>query len=66
MNCVTSEYKINYLRPATGSKLIAKAKVISSGKRQAVCQCEIFAKQDDEERLVALAQGTITKIEPKA
>ncbi|GFR70984.1 phenylacetic acid degradation protein [Elysia marginata] len=66
MNCVTSEYKINYLRPATGNKLVAKAKVLSSGKRQAVCQCEIYAHQEGEEaRLVAIAQGTITKIEPK-
>ncbi|WP_353652900.1 PaaI family thioesterase [Zhongshania aliphaticivorans] len=36
---VTSEYKINCLRPALGEKLVAKATVLSSGKTQAVCQC---------------------------
>ncbi len=60
---VTSEYKINYLRPAIGDKLIARATVISSGKRQAVCQCEVIAVNDGDERTVAFAQGTINKVE---
>src|SRR5699024_9860362 len=59
---VTSEFKINYLRPGIGEKLTARATVISAGKRQAVCQCEVVAISADEERLVAVAQGTITKI----
>ncbi|PSF12690.1 PaaI family thioesterase [Marinobacter shengliensis] len=59
---VTSEYKINYLRPAIGERLIAKARVLSSGKRQAVCQCEIVATDSGEERMIAVAQGTITKV----
>lgn len=62
---VTSEYKINYLRPALGDKLIARASVISSGKKQAVCQCEVVALHNDEERMVAFAQGTISKVEPR-
>ena len=35
--CVTSEYKINYVRPAIGESLIARSTVLSSGKRQATC-----------------------------
>lgn len=62
---VTSEYKINYLRPATGKKLVAKATVLSSGRNQAVCQCTIIATGDGEERTVAVAQGTINKVDPK-
>lgn len=61
---VTSEYKINYLRPAVGKTLVAKATVLSSGKNQAVCQCTIIAI-DDDEREVAVAQGTIVKVAPK-
>ncbi|MCC5812686.1 MAG: PaaI family thioesterase [Ectothiorhodospiraceae bacterium] len=60
---VTSEYKINYLRPAKGEKLVARASVLSSGKRQAVCQCQVVAIADGGERVVAVAQGTITKVE---
>lgn len=59
---VTSEYKINYLRPALGQTLLARATVISAGKKQAVCQCQVVATNDGEERVVAVAQGTITKI----
>ncbi len=58
-NALTSEFKINYLRPATGTILIARAHARSVGKRQAVCQCEIFAVQDGEEKLCAIAQGTV-------
>jgi len=60
---VTSEYKINYLRPAIGEKLVARASVLASGRKQAVCQCEVFAIRDAGERLVAVAQGTIIKVE---
>jgi len=62
---VTSEFKINYLRPAIGRKLVAKAIVLSSGRNQAVCQCNVVAVGDDGERIVAVAQGTITKAGPK-
>lgn len=60
---VTSEYKINYVRPAVGHKLIARSTVLSSGKSQAVCECKIFAISDKGETLVAVAQGTIKKVE---
>lgn len=56
---LTAEYKINYLRPASGKRLIARAEVVRGGRRQAVCQCRIFAINDDDEYLVALATGTI-------
>lgn len=62
---VTSEYKINYLRPAIGKKLVAKATVLSSGKNQAVCQCNVIAIGDEGERIVAVAQGTIIKVGTK-
>ncbi|MCF8037423.1 MAG: PaaI family thioesterase [Desulfobacteraceae bacterium] len=59
---VTSEYKINYLRPATGSALIARATVVSSSKTQAVCRCDIYAASEDKEELCAVSQGTIARI----
>lgn len=62
-NVVTSEFKINYVRPAMGDKLVARATVLHSGKRQAVCECKVMAIGDKGEVLVAVAQGTITKID---
>lgn len=58
---VTGEYKINYLRPATGNTLVARAKVLRAGKVHAVCQCEVFAVTSEGEKLCAFALGTINK-----
>jgi uncharacterized protein (TIGR00369 family) len=59
---ITSEFKINFVRPATGERLVARAKAQSVGKTQSVCRCEIYAVAGGAERLCALAQGTIVKI----
>lgn len=59
---LTSEFKINYLRPAVGQRLIARARAVHAGKSQAVCVCEVFAVQDGKEKLCALAQGTIARV----
>jgi uncharacterized protein (TIGR00369 family) len=58
-DALTSEFKINYIKPAKGAELIARAHAKSAGKRQAVCQCEIFAVENGQETLCALAQGTV-------
>ena len=58
---ITVEYKINYLHPATGERLVARAYVIHAGKHQAVCRCDLFAVQGSEEILCATSQGTISK-----
>lgn len=62
-NVLTQEIKVNYTRPAIGEELIARAEVISYGKRQAVCRCDVFARKDGEEKLCAAAQGTILSVE---
>ena len=59
---VTSEFKINYVRPAIGDYLIARANSIYAGKSQAVCRCDLFVSKDGEEKLCAVAQGTIVRI----
>ncbi|MDM0073539.1 PaaI family thioesterase [Variovorax sp. J2P1-59] len=59
---VTAEFKINYVRPAIGERLIARAKAVHVGKSQAVCACEIFAVTGAEEKLCAIAQGTIARL----
>ncbi|OOG43020.1 PaaI family thioesterase [Polaromonas sp. A23] len=59
---VTSEFKINYLRPAKDAeRLLAVATVVGSGKTQAVCRCDIFVLRGGERTLCAAAQGTIRK-----
>jgi uncharacterized protein (TIGR00369 family) len=59
---VTSEYKINYLKPAIGTALIARASAIYSSRNQAVCRCDIFVVNEGKESLCATSQGTITRM----
>lgn len=60
-NAVSAEYKINFVQPARGEKLIARSTVIAAGKRQAICRCDVFAVDGANEYLCATAQGTIVK-----
>jgi uncharacterized protein (TIGR00369 family) len=59
---VTSEFKINYLRPAMGEAIIARATVIQAGKNQAVCRCDVYVSTGVTETLCATAQGTIAML----
>lgn len=59
---VTAEYKINYLRPALGERLVARSAVLHAGRNQAVCRCDVFVAGDRGETLCAVAQGTIVRL----
>jgi uncharacterized protein (TIGR00369 family) len=59
---VTSEFKVNYVRPAVGERLIARASAVAVSKTQAVCRCDVFAVKDGAEKLCAVAQGTIVRL----
>jgi len=61
-DALTSEFKINYVSPGRGETLIARAEAVSTGKRQAVCRCEIVAVADGAKTLCALAQGAILRV----
>ena len=58
---LTANFRIDYLKPAVGERLIARAYTVWSGSRQAVCRCEIMLVRDGEETICAAAQGTIVK-----
>ena len=59
---LTSEFKINYIRPAAEvERLVAVATVVGSGKTQAVCRCDVFIERAGDWKLCAAAQGTIRK-----
>ncbi|MEU7583786.1 PaaI family thioesterase [Streptomyces sp. NPDC041068] len=57
---LTSGFSIQYVRPATGAKLVARAVVAHTGRRQAVVRCELSTVGDDgTETLCAVAQGAV-------
>lgn len=61
----TVELKINYLQPALGECIIAKAQVIKNGKRLLVVRSDVFVQKDQEEILVATSLVTLMRLPNK-
>jgi uncharacterized protein (TIGR00369 family) len=62
---VTSEYKLNFLSPAIGEKIVGVGSVIKASSRTVVTKAEIYAERSGERKLVAFAVATIAKTEAK-
>jgi uncharacterized protein (TIGR00369 family) len=58
---LTADLKLNYVRPAIGQVLIARAVVMSAGKTQAVCRGEVWALNDCVEKVCLIAQGLVLR-----
>ncbi len=57
---LTAGYTIDYVRPARGRTLRARAYVVRPGRSRVVCRCDLFMVDDaGTETLCAVAQGTI-------
>ena len=66
LEVVTVEYKINFLAPAFGEKLIGRGRVIRPGRTLHVCAADIFAVQDGVEKPVAYMTTTMMAVpDPK-
>lgn len=61
-DALTSEFKINYARPAKGPRLRVRAEAVSVSGKQAICRCQIWSLDDVRETLCAVAQGTIVRV----
>jgi len=59
---LTVEYKINYLKPASGDYLECRSRVIKPGKQILVAESEIYAVKGNEESLVAKALLTMAAV----
>jgi len=56
---LTVEYKVNFLSPAKGTKLVARGRVIRKGKTLTVCAADVFTLANRKEKLVATMLATI-------
>jgi uncharacterized protein (TIGR00369 family) len=56
---VSVEFKINFLRPASADRLRCRARVLRAGRMLVVCDAEVFAEKDSEEKLVSKAMVTL-------
>jgi acyl-coenzyme A thioesterase PaaI-like protein len=57
---LTVEYKVNFLAPARGEKLVARGEVVSAGWRSFVCRVEVVAMDNDGERACANLLQTVS------
>ena len=55
MRVLTSEYKINLIRPSKCDKLITEGRVIKSGRRLIVGDAKVYADEINEKSLLAVA-----------
>lgn len=58
---LTAGYTIDYLRPARGRVLRARAEVVRAGRTRVVCRCDLLVVDETgAETLCAVAQGTVS------
>ncbi|AUT00711.1 thioesterase [Nostoc sp. CENA543] len=57
---VTAEYKLNFIAPAVGEKLIARGYVIKSTFSQVITRADVFSVKGTKENLVATGLATVT------
>jgi uncharacterized protein (TIGR00369 family) len=57
---LTVEYKINFLAPAWGEKLVASGEVLTAGRRLFVCRAEVEAVDGGQRRTCATLLQTVS------
>jgi uncharacterized protein (TIGR00369 family) len=55
------EFKVNLLSPAVGESFRAVGRVTRAGRTITVCQGEVFAMQDNQEKSVAIMTATMMR-----
>ncbi len=63
---LSAEFKINLLRPATGSQLTCTAKVLKAGSTLTVVESEVFCGSAEASRLVSKATVTLAIVKPRS
>lgn len=63
---LTVEFKANFMAPASGERLIARGRVIRSGRTITVCAGDVYALRDGEEHHIAVMQATMMLMSGKS
>jgi uncharacterized protein (TIGR00369 family) len=63
---LTVEYKVNFVRPAAGERLVARGRVIRPGRTVTACAADVFAITGDQETLVATMLATMIALRDRA
>lgn len=57
--CLTAEYKINIVAPGIGERLIARGRVLKSGRTLVITGAEVYVRNNGVEKLCAIMQQTL-------
>ena len=60
--CVSAEFKINFLQPARGSKLIARGGIIKVGRTLIITEATVSVLRDGEEIECAIMLHTLARV----
>jgi uncharacterized protein (TIGR00369 family) len=63
---VTAEYRISFLAPAVGQRLIARGSVLKAGRSLVHTKCDVLAVNGDKSVLVATALSSMVPFTMKA
>ena len=59
---LTIEYKVNFLSPGQGDRLVARGRVTKPGRTVTVCTGDVFAVREGQEKLVATMLVTMMTV----
>ena len=59
---LTIEYKVNFLLPAQGERMLARGRVIRPGRTVTVCSGDVIAFVDGSEKMVATMLATMATV----
>jgi len=59
---LSAEFKVNLLAPGRGEAIVARARVLKSGRTLSVVRGDVFALEHGEERLVATMLATMMAV----
>jgi uncharacterized protein (TIGR00369 family) len=59
---LTVEFKLNFIAPAAGERLLARGRVEKPGRTLTVCRGEVFALRDGRETSVATGLFTLMQV----
>jgi uncharacterized protein (TIGR00369 family) len=61
---VTVEYKVNFLSPARGQRMLARGRVARPGRTVTVCSGDVVALGDGGEKPIAIMLATMATVSP--
>jgi acyl-coenzyme A thioesterase PaaI-like protein len=59
---LTVEYKVNFVSPASGERMIARGRVTKPGRTLTVCAGDVMALDNGKEKLIATMLATMMTI----